>query len=415
MRTFALLMFVWVMSTVTLFGQAEAPQAVFTVTLDQVENGSIQVEPTLPEDGKVKGGMVLKVKATPAEGYAFDSGYYAQPGIWGKMFYESMTATFEVTVDRNKSIGASFIQQKALEGFTVRQDIVYAQPGVKKLKYDVFSPNGAKDLPIIVIIHGGGWVSNTEDIMRGLARELVRGGDYVVCSMDYRWLGAGNGDNGTNTMANLIEDVFGGLAHIQQHAKEYGGDGSRIAVTGDSAGGHWSAVASLMPNMIGDGGFGVKEGVYEFKPTYIPAGKTAANVRRDLMSAIKVAGPSYGVFGGQMMAGVLRGQPDAVIKAVSPQEHIPNAKERAVPQYLLRGTEDRLITDAGVQAFADALKAAGQTVEYVQVPGAGHAFFDWKPDAGTKATFAKYGVPYAAKMKNFFDRVFFPQRRTAAK
>lgn len=78
----------------------------------------------------------------------------------------------------------------------------------------------------------------------------------------------------------------------------------------------------------------------------------------------------------------------------------------------MRGTEDVLVTDSGVQAFADALKAAGQTVEYVQVKGAGHVFFDWKPDAGTKATFARYGVPYAVKVKAFFDGVFYPQRTT---
>jgi acetyl esterase len=412
---FALLMFVSVMSNTALPGEPETPKANFTVTLDPVENGSIKVQPALPEDGKVKPGTVLKVTATAAPGYAFDSGYYAQPGMWGKMFYESMTPSFEVTVDRDKSIGASFIEDKALEGFTVKQDVIYAQPGVKKLKYDVFSPKGAKNLPIIVIIHGGGWVSNTEDIMRGLARELVRGGQYVVCSMDYRWMGNRDGDKTANTMTNLIEDVFGGLAHIQEHAKEYGGDGSRIAVTGDSAGGHLSAVASLMPNMIGDGGFGVKEGVYEFKPTYIPAGKTAAEVRKDLMAAIKAAAPSYGVFGAQVLAGILRGQPEPVVKAVSPQEHIPNAKERAVPQYLLRGTNDPLIRDPDVQGFADALKAAGQTAEYVQVEGASHAFFDWKPDANTKATFAKYGVPYAAKMKSFFDGFFYPQRGTGAK
>src|ERR1043165_1897431 len=219
MKAFAALGFVCFISKATMFGQPT-----FTVTLDQVENGSIKVEPALPADGKVKEGAVLKVTATPAADYAFDSGYYAQPGMWGKMFYESMTPVFEVTVNRDKAIGASFIEQKALEGFAVKQDVVYAQPGVKKLKYDVFSPTGAKDLPIIVIIHGGGWVSNTEDIMRGLARELVRGGDYIVCSMDYRWLGTGDGDKSTNTMANLIEDVFGGLAHIQEHAKEYGGD-----------------------------------------------------------------------------------------------------------------------------------------------------------------------------------------------
>src|SRR5689334_14413854 len=202
MRTFGLVLCIWVVSIVALFGQAESDKAVFTVTLDTVENGSIKVEPALPEDGKVKRGTVLKVTASPAAGYAFDSGYFAQPGMWGKMFYESMTPTFEVTVNQNKSIGASFIEQKAVEGFTVKQDIVYAQPGVKKLKYDVFSPKGAKSLPIIVIIHGGGWVSNTEDIMRGLARELVRRGDYVVCSMDYRWMSTADGDKGTNTMAN---------------------------------------------------------------------------------------------------------------------------------------------------------------------------------------------------------------------
>lgn len=415
MRTFALVLSVCLLSRTALPADLQSSESMFTVTLDPVENGSIKVEPALPEDRKVKPGTVLKITTTPAPGYAFDSGYYAQPGMWGKMFYESTTPTFEVVVNQDKTIGASFIEEKALEGFAVKQDIVYAQPGVKKLKYDVFSPNGAKDLPIIVIIHGGGWVANTEDIMRGLARELVRGGDYVVCSMDYRWMGNRDGDKSTNTMANLIEDVFGGLAHIQEHAKQYGGDGSRIAVTGDSAGGHLSAVASLMPDMIGDSGFGNKGSVYEFKPTYIPARKTAANVRKDLMNAIKAAAPSYGVFGEKPMAGVLRGQPEALIKAVSPQEHIPNAKQRAVPQLLLRGTQDPLIRDPDVQAFADALKAAGQTVEYVRVEGVGHAFFDWKPDARTKATFAKYGVPNAAKMKSFFDHVFYPQHRTAAK
>jgi hypothetical protein len=39
--------------------------------------------------------------------------------------------------------------------------------------------------------------------------------------------------------------------------------------------------------------------------------------------------------------------------------------------------------------------------------GAGHAFFDWKPDAATRATFARYGVPYAAQMQAFFNSIFY--------
>jgi hypothetical protein len=54
-----------------------------------------------------------------------------------------------------------------------------------------------------------------------------------------------------------------------------------------------------------------------------------------------------------------------------------------------------------VQRYVDVLTAAGQPVDYIQVEGAGHAFFDWKPDATTRATFAKYGVPYAAQMQTF--------------
>ena len=76
-----------------------------------------------------------------------------------------------------------------------------------------------------------------------------------------------------------------------------------------------------------------------------------------------------------------------------------------MPQYLTRGSLDPLIKDEMCKSFMDALVAAGQRVEYVQVGGAQHAFFDWKPDAQTKGVFKKYGVYYAAQMKAFFESV----------
>jgi dienelactone hydrolase len=78
-----------------------------------------------------------------------------------------------------------------------------------------------------------------------------------------------------------------------------------------------------------------------------------------------------------------------------------------VPQFLTRGTQDPLIKDEAVKAFTDALVKAGQRAEYVQVGGASHAFFDWKPDDRTKATFEKYGVYYAAEMRAFFESVLY--------
>src|SRR5258708_13999022 len=110
--------------------------------------------------------------------------------------------------------------------------------------------------------------------MRGLARELTKGSQFVVFSMDYRWAGKADGDATGNTMANLIEDVFGGIAHIMEHAAQYGGDPARIGVTGDSAGGHLAAVASLMTYMIGSRGFGKTARVFDFMPSYLPKGQT---------------------------------------------------------------------------------------------------------------------------------------------
>jgi hypothetical protein len=54
--------------------------------------------------------------------------------------------------------------------------------------------------------------------MRGLARELTKGGRFVVASIDYRWFAKSDGDAKNNTMANLIEDVYGAVAHIMEHA-----------------------------------------------------------------------------------------------------------------------------------------------------------------------------------------------------
>jgi acetyl esterase len=395
--------------TVLIFIQFDVLCQSFTVTADKAVNGTYRFDPALPADGKYPAGTVVLVTALPDAGFVLDAGYFSVPGKWGQMYTEFMVSPFKVTIDRDKHVGASFIQKSAIDHINVIQDIVYAKPGVKTLKYDVYSPKGAKDLPCIIIIHGGGWVTNTEDIMRGLARELTKGGKFVVFSIDYRWADIADGDAKENTMADLIGDVFGAIAHIMEHAREYGGDPERIGLTGDSAGGHLSAACSLLPNKIGNGGFGKLSGIFEFKPSYIPANKTVEQLRKEMMASIKAAAPSYGVFGGALLNHYSKDPSanDSWKDAISPISNIPDAKEREVPQYLTRGTNDVLIKDPDVKAFVDALVKAGQRVEYVQVGGANHAFFDWKPDTRTKSTFYQYGVYYAAEMKAFFESVLY--------
>src|SRR4051812_36729838 len=172
-------------------GQTPAPAqaSAYTVTVVPPTHGKVQLTPALSADGKYPAGTVVTVTTTPDAGYALDSAWYSVAGRFGQMYHEGMTPQYKVTIDQNKRIGASFVEAAAVKDLVVTNDVVYAKPGVKPLKYDVFAPKGARNLPVIVIIHGGGWNANDEDVMRGLARELAKGGQFVVASMDYRWAG----------------------------------------------------------------------------------------------------------------------------------------------------------------------------------------------------------------------------------
>lgn len=380
----------------------------FIVTSVPAENGSYTINPKIPDDGKVPVGTLLSVNAKPAAGYRLDAVYYTvKGGMWGTTTYESFSPKMKIPVTKDMEVGATFIPRSLVDNVSVIQDVVYAQPGVKPLKYDVYSPKGAKNLPCIIIVHGGGWSSNNEDINRGLARELVKDGRYVVFSIDYRWINQFDGETQPTEMHQLIEDVFGAIAHIQEHAAEYGGDSTRIAVTGDSAGGHLSAAAATLSPLIGDGGFGETNGLYQYMPTYLPERKSVVQVKTEITDAVKAVAPSYGAFEAADFKPLVEQKDQGYWDAISPSKNVPKVSERVLPHFMVRGTEDPIVNHDMVQRYVDVLKEAGQPVNYIQVEGVGHAFFDWKPDAATRATFAQYGVPYAAQMQAFFNSIFY--------
>lgn len=384
------------------------PVETYTVTSVPAENGSYSISPKIGEDGKVPSGTLLTVKAKPAPGYTLDAVYYTvKGGIWGTTSYESFSPKMKIPVSKDMKVGATFIPRSLVDNVRVTHDVVYAKPGIKPLKYDVYSPKGAKNLPCIIIIHGGGWSSNNEDIMRGLARELVKGGRYVVFSIDYRWINKLDGETEPVYMHQLIEDVFGAIAHIQEHAAKYGGDPTRIAVTGDSAGGHLAEAAAILSPLIGEGGFGVTTGVYQYMPSYLPKRKSIVQLKNEITTAIKAVAPSYGASEAADFKTLLEQTDRGYWDAISPTRHVPKASERLLPHFIVRGTKDPIVDHAMVQRYVDVVKAAGQPVNYIQIEGAGHAFFDWKPDVTTRATFAKYGVPYAAQIQAFFDNIFY--------
>jgi acetyl esterase len=113
-----------------LFTAPSFAEDTFTVTLDAPVHGKFQVTPALPPDGKYAAGTVVRVTTQADPNYTFDSGYFSAPGRWGAMYYESMTPTFKVTIDKDVHVGASFIEKSQVAHLDVRQDVVYAKPGV---------------------------------------------------------------------------------------------------------------------------------------------------------------------------------------------------------------------------------------------------------------------------------------------
>ena len=118
---------------------------------------------------------------------------------------------------------------------TIKRDIPYA--GVAddpKRTLDVYAPGGAKDLPILFWIHGGGWQAGDKSDVKQKPK-LFNDAGYVFISINYRLLP--DVDMGT-----LTRDVSKAFRWVHDHATEFGGDPKRVIVGGHSAGAQLAAL-----------------------------------------------------------------------------------------------------------------------------------------------------------------------------
>ena len=98
---------------------------------------------------------------------------------------------------------------------------------------------GAAPLPIALFTHGGGWVLCDLDSHDDVCRALSNASGAVVVAVDYRLAPEHRFPVG-------LEDAWAALLWVAEHAGEIGGDATRLAVVGDSAGGNLAAVLALM-------------------------------------------------------------------------------------------------------------------------------------------------------------------------
>jgi len=278
------------------------------------------------------------------------------------------------------------------------------------------------------MFHGGGWLINDKSIMDQAAKYLATNGRYVVCNVDYRLLA--DNDN-TVTLNQIVDDAFGAVLWVKENIARYQGDGTRIAVTGDSAGGHLSAMIVNMGDHLNSSGFSGEE--LGFNPSYLPAGTTAEEVALRGGLDVQAAILSYGaydiyqgalggfeeltnpfwLFSGSMARGIFGEEINAVdypelYRAVSPLYNVPDSRQRKLPPQLLTvGSDDSLVTPESVKSYMKELQSAGHPVRYWEHEGRSHAFLDSGSNAILGISFEADAPPALDIMISFLDDLFY--------
>ena len=241
----------------------------------------------------------------------------------------------------------------------VERDIVFHRDGRLKLKLDVYRnrshPTGA---PVLLYIHGGAWVLGDKREQGVPMMTYLAAHGWLCITANYRLAPRA-------PFPAQIIDVKRAIAWVKEHASDYGGDPSFIAISGGSAGGHLSALAALTPDET------------EWQPGFESAD-----------TSVQAAVPFYGVYDftnreGLGHAGMRRFLERSVMKrklkkdraafeAASPMYRV---RSDAPPFFVVHGHNDTLVPVKQARLFVKLLReVANEPVAYAEIPGAQHAF-----------------------------------------
>ncbi|HEX7167715.1 MAG TPA: alpha/beta hydrolase [Acidimicrobiales bacterium] len=171
----------------------------------------------------------------------------------------------QAIVDNTKAQGRSAsiadgTVEEARQGYLMTRAVGGTDPDLATVD-DVVAPGPAGDiplrvyrpadggaaggtLPIVVYFHGGGFTIGSIDSHDPITRRIAADTGAIVVSVEYRLAPE-------HVFPAAVDDAFAALRWVADHATEVGGDPSRIAVAGDSAGGCLATVSALMARDAG--------------------------------------------------------------------------------------------------------------------------------------------------------------------
>ena len=246
-----------------------------------------------------------------------------------------------------------------------RRDVEYAVHGGESLRGHLYLPAAPGRYPAVIAVHGGGWhTRNSEQYQYWGAWLAARG--YVVFAPTYRLSAPGR-----KSYPEALQDIRAAVQWLKGSASELKVDPERIALMGDSAGGHLVSLVALAGEapLFKDG--------------------NAADPHGALSTRVKVVVPVYGVFDlyqqwrhdlvartrdpiTETLLGASAIDDKRVYFDASPLSHV-SGTDNGTAFLVVWGTADDIVDcRSQSEAFLEALKQARFFARPVVLPGAPH-------------------------------------------
>jgi acetyl esterase len=234
----------------------------------------------------------------------------------------------------------------------VRELEIPSQSG--PIKARSYRPEGEGPLPLVVYLHGGGWMLGSVDSFDTVVRALANAAGAIVLSVGYRLAPEAPFPAG-------LEDCLGAVRWAAANAAELGADPARMAIAGDSAGGNLATVVAR--RLRGEVDLRMQALIYPVTD----AGCNTASYR-DFGECHGLTAASMQRFWNLYLDGADGLHPDASPLRAQDLAGSP-------PAFVLTAGFDPL-RDEG-EAYAEALRKAGVEVECHRYDGAIHGFWRW--------------------------------------
>jgi acetyl esterase/lipase len=240
---------------------------------------------------------------------------------------------------------------------TEPRKIVYKTADNVKLQVHVYAAEGrapGEKRPAILMIHGGGWESPGPFLTAPHCRYFALRGLAAV-NVEYRLVKKGSAVR----IADCVADCRDALRMVREKAAGLGIDPERVAVAGDSAGGHLAAALGLLPDPE-EG----KQGVVSSRPNAMILYNPVVD-----LAALKWIPGHAGV--GPLPASPQGETWEDRAKRISPIRYV---RKGLPPTLLIHGDHDGCVPVERADRFAKLMQGAGNRIEYKRMVGWDHAF-----------------------------------------